>query len=1094
MSDQLPHELPLVLPPTPATLVGAYVLGERIGSGSFATVFKGNHKETFAGPPGRTGDHGTPGKYGVRYASDGMPVLVAIKSVDRSRLDHRLAENLESEIRILRTLRHPNIVALWGTEKTDKQIHLLMEYCELGDLSDFIKKKGLVGKAAETPPVRPNVEGRGARNLYEGPWGGLDEQVARWFLGQLGSALTFLRSHNLIHRDLKPQNLLLSSRPGTYGNGSLSASFSLPLPTLKLADFGFARLLPSMSLASTLCGSPLYMAPEILRHERYDAKADLWSVGIVLYEMVTGRVPFRARNHVELLKRIESGKSGHVKWPDEQSSSPQSSSSRHAFLDPDARIADDLKDLVRRLLRREPSERMTFDEFFAHQAIARSEGFSGRLEGTDADGADEIQIEEDDGIGQFSKPSGPRKHVVVPRRASTSLAEERASVSRGLAQLVPARKSSNGSVVSSDVSPSPPTSAESAAATASKPVPVPSAEAGDDDYRTFYPPSAPNDLPFAYPVSANNLMMLGPMGVPSSSLDTDRHEFPDELEKLRRPSSLSPNQGFAGLGALHRNTSAPKNIVTAQYRRASSVDQAQPVEAVGEADGASPQNADPALPVRRGSSGMGLGEAVLGAGEADARMKGIVSATSAAMRRNSSANNSKANAGGLAAFSDPPQGAYIINHGDEDLPPQRGSRAAVAIPRPAPADPAYGVAGEGTGRSASFSSSHSKSSSRGAGRADRAMGSGYVRSRGPSDSMQDPDEYVVISKRAVEVEWLADEVENYARSPRSQPSGMDRVPHFLAAARGSSNRDLAGSPGSYQGGQGAAVRRGDSGVLSSQDEGHPIVFRLSRILERGRALQRFADEYLATGDLDPAIAEIPLQLYLHALHILQKGVDTARVGFDTFRYAQSFAAGSSPYGTTPPSSTPPGRVHRGYDPARNSPSAADSHGNVPKDLTTEVNKLAELVRLTRDGFTACLEGAERCRRLMEQSTDVPDLDLHGQDVIAVEKVIYERVLEMARSAAVTELSVSKNNPARTDVLLECETLYTRGIALLEALLDEADSDKYVVSAAVQPLWDASLGSGAWTLTEDDKRMVTEFLASLHMRVAALKIKMMPQMI
>ncbi len=80
-----------------------------------------------------------------------QPFPVAIKSVDRSRLDHRLAENLESEIRILRTLRHPNIVALWGTEKTDKQIHLLMEYCELGDLSDFIKKKGLVGPAANRP-------------------------------------------------------------------------------------------------------------------------------------------------------------------------------------------------------------------------------------------------------------------------------------------------------------------------------------------------------------------------------------------------------------------------------------------------------------------------------------------------------------------------------------------------------------------------------------------------------------------------------------------------------------------------------------------------------------------------------------------------------------------------------------------------------------------------------------------------------------------------------------------------------------------------------------------------------------------------------
>lgn len=66
------------------------------------------------------------------------------------------------------------------------------------------------------------------------------------------------------------------------------------MPILKIADFGFARFLPSTSMAETLCGSPLYMAPEILRYEKYNAKADLWSVGAVLYEMVVGKPPFKA--------------------------------------------------------------------------------------------------------------------------------------------------------------------------------------------------------------------------------------------------------------------------------------------------------------------------------------------------------------------------------------------------------------------------------------------------------------------------------------------------------------------------------------------------------------------------------------------------------------------------------------------------------------------------------------------------------------------------------------------------------------------------------------------------------------------------------
>ena len=119
----------------------------------------------------------------------------------------------------------------------------------------------------------------------------------------LASALSFLRSHSLVHRDLKPQNILLSPPvhytplppppPSSPSHPSLPTHLLLNIPTLKLADFGFARSLENTSLASTLCGSPLYMAPEILRYEKYDAKADLWSLGMVLFECVTGGVAYR---------------------------------------------------------------------------------------------------------------------------------------------------------------------------------------------------------------------------------------------------------------------------------------------------------------------------------------------------------------------------------------------------------------------------------------------------------------------------------------------------------------------------------------------------------------------------------------------------------------------------------------------------------------------------------------------------------------------------------------------------------------------------------------------------------------------------------
>ena len=125
-------------------------------------------------------------------------------------------------------------------------------------------------------------------------------------------ALKFLRQRNLIHRDIKPQNLLLTPAPPT----ELARGHPLGVPLLKVADFGFARSLPNAMMAETLCGSPLYMAPEILSYKPYDAKADLWSVGAVLYEMAVGRPPFRAQNHIELLKKIEASKS--IRFPDEE--------------------------------------------------------------------------------------------------------------------------------------------------------------------------------------------------------------------------------------------------------------------------------------------------------------------------------------------------------------------------------------------------------------------------------------------------------------------------------------------------------------------------------------------------------------------------------------------------------------------------------------------------------------------------------------------------------------------------------------------------------------------------------------------------------
>lgn len=128
---------------------------------------------------------------------------------------------------------------------------------------------------------------------------------------------------------------------------------------LKVADFGFARILPAATMAETLCGSPLYMAPEILRYEKYDAKVDLWSIGAVLFEMAVGKPPFRAQNHVELLRRIEKGED-RIKFPDERL--PNELKQGEAIGPP---VDGDIKDLIRRLLKKNPENRMPFEDLFA---------------------------------------------------------------------------------------------------------------------------------------------------------------------------------------------------------------------------------------------------------------------------------------------------------------------------------------------------------------------------------------------------------------------------------------------------------------------------------------------------------------------------------------------------------------------------------------------------------------------------------------------------------------------------------------------------------------------------------------------------------
>ncbi|XP_041034124.1 serine/threonine-protein kinase ULK3 isoform X1 [Carcharodon carcharias] len=231
--------------------------------------------------------------------------VVAIKCVSKKSLNKASVENLLTEIEILKTVRHPHIVQLKDFQWDNVNIYLIMEFCAGGDLSHFIRSRRM-----------------------------LPEQVARRFLQQLASALQYLHQRNISHLDLKPQNILLSS---------------LTTPHLKLADFGFAQHMSPWDEKYVLRGSPLYMAPEMVCRQQYDARVDLWSVGVILYEALFGRPPFASKSFTELEEKIRSDKA--IKLP------------------PGARVSGDCRDLLLRLLERDPERRIIFEEFFTHPFV-----------------------------------------------------------------------------------------------------------------------------------------------------------------------------------------------------------------------------------------------------------------------------------------------------------------------------------------------------------------------------------------------------------------------------------------------------------------------------------------------------------------------------------------------------------------------------------------------------------------------------------------------------------------------------------------------------------------------------------------------------
>nr|VZI45651.1 unnamed protein product [Spirometra erinaceieuropaei] len=220
---------------------------------------------------------------------------------------------LSKEISVLRDLNHEHIVRLYDHSISNTGVYLVIEFCNGGDLSEYLHLKKT-----------------------------LPEETIRHFLIQIGSAMDAMNKRAIMHRDLKPGNILLSF----YGNFSSVGDVPGHLITFKLADFGFARFLQDGIMAETMCGSPMYMAPEVLMCRKYDARADIWSMGVIVYQCFVGRAPFYA-NSPEALKNI------YEKTVDLKPKIPHETSAN-------------LRDLLLNMLIRKPSARIDFPAFLAH--------------------------------------------------------------------------------------------------------------------------------------------------------------------------------------------------------------------------------------------------------------------------------------------------------------------------------------------------------------------------------------------------------------------------------------------------------------------------------------------------------------------------------------------------------------------------------------------------------------------------------------------------------------------------------------------------------------------------------------------------------
>ena len=235
---------------------------------------------------------------------------VAIKIMNKRQMNISDLELVRTEIEILKICQHPNIIKLYEIFENVDYFYIIMEYCSGGDLFSYLE-----------------------RHQFK-----LNEERASIIMHKICAAIYYIHQYGICHRDIKPENVLMTSKNENSD--------------IRLLDFGLSKIIGPNETCKEPYGTLTYCAPEILLDEPYTKQVDLWSIGVMTYVMLTGRLPFHDKIDREIARKA-------------------------VFCEPDYSdslwngISDDAKDFVKKLLKKKGSERMTIEKTLEHEWIKK---------------------------------------------------------------------------------------------------------------------------------------------------------------------------------------------------------------------------------------------------------------------------------------------------------------------------------------------------------------------------------------------------------------------------------------------------------------------------------------------------------------------------------------------------------------------------------------------------------------------------------------------------------------------------------------------------------------------------------------------------